>query len=206
MDTIKTALIVVLSIIIVLLTTCNSCNKKEDSGQPIIKTKSDTVYRIDTMITVIRNPVPYEVTKTEKKIEWKFDTLFIEGLPTDIDSLVQDYFATRKYDTTIKTDYGELQLKQTVSENKLLTDTIIPSFTIPTITHTITETKTEQKAILYLGVDGYANNKTLNGGGVSLMLKTKRSLAYELGTYWNEQTKINYRASIKIPLSLNLKK
>lgn len=208
---IKTTIIIALTIAVIILSTCNSCREssykrkiaKLEQGYKTgsVKLKSDTVFKTDTMRAIIDNPVPYEVTKTEKVIDWHFDTLRIENIPVDIDSLVQDYLATRKYDTTITTDYGEIQLKQVVTENKLTTDTIIPTLKIPTITNTITEVRIEKRGIVYLGFDAYGNKKEwINGAGFSVQYKSPNALAYEIALKL-DSTGVGGRASIKFPLS-----
>lgn len=209
---IKTALIILLAIAIVVLSTCNSCKLNsyvekiaELEAGALPSVKSDTVYHIDTVKTVVDNPIPYETVRTDYKIDWVFDTLYIEGVDTIyVDTLVGRHYATNKYSDTAKVEHGYIVSEETVSENKITQKSIKPFLTIPTITNTIT--RTEQKAILYFGIDAFANENGLNGGGLSLMFKSKKTLAYELGAYWNDQNKINYRAGLKFPLTLHLKK
>lgn len=207
---VKTTIIISLIIAIIVLSTCNSCKEtsyqkkiaklEQDCKAGSIVTKSDTVYMHDTMRAIIERPVPYEVTNgngfTITPIE--NDTIYLESYA----DTCNDYFTQRKYRDTTKTQYGNIITEETVSQNKLQSKTVRPFFSIPTITNTITETKIEQRAILYLGIDGYGDRYGLNGAGVSLFLKTKKSLGYEIGTYFNQHNSINFRGSIKIPLSL----
>jgi hypothetical protein len=211
---VKTTLIVALSIVIALLSTCHSCVVKKyekqiaelQKGSGSSTSKSDTVYKIDSVKTVILNPVPYETVRKEYKVDYKFDTLYIEGIDTVyVDTLVARHYAVNKYSDVTKLEHGYIISEETISQNKIVSKTIRPFITIPTITNTIT--KTEYKGVLYLGIDAYGNSREIiNGAGVSLLYKSPRALAYEVGAYWNSFNQTNYKAGIKFPLTLNLKK
>lgn len=205
---IKTTLIIALAIVIVVLSTCNSCKlnsyvKKiaelEAGAKPSVK--HDTFYHYDTVKTTVDNPIPYETVRTEYAIDWRFDTLYIEGVDTVyVDTLVGRYYATNKYSDTARVEHGYIVSEETVSRNKITSKTIKPFLTIPVITNTITQ-PLKQKGEFYLSIDAYGNkNRGLTGAGFSGMYNTPKSLAYELGAYFDSTSTINYKFSIKLPL------
>lgn len=210
---VKTILIIALALAVAILSTCNSCNEKRyqkklaqlENGTG---KSSDTVVitKIDSVKTVIDNPVPYEVVKTQYKIHLLFDTLYIEGVDTVyIDTLVGRHYAINKYSDTTKVEHGYIVSNETVSQNKITSKSIQPFLSIPTttITNTVTEKKRGQ---FFLSIDAYGNQKRgLTGAGFSGMWKSPNALAYEVGTYFDSTRLMNYKASIKFPITFKKK-
>lgn len=213
---VKTVLIIALAIAVAVLSTCNSCNekryqKKIEQLQAGTGKSSDTVVvtKIDSVKTIIDNPIPYETVKYIPKVNWKFDTLYIEyaGIidTVYIDTLVSRHYAVNKYSDTTKVEHGYIVSNETVSQNRITAKSIQPFLSIPTttITNTVAAKKRGQ---FFLSIDAYGNQQRgLTGAGFSGMYKSPNALAYEVGTYFDSTRLMNYKASIKFPITFKKK-
>ncbi len=208
----KTTIIIVLLLAVIVLSTCNGCLRKKldkakqgtTTTQQVIKS-TDTIVKFDTLRLIDHAPIPVQTESPRLAIKWKFDTLYIEGVDTIfVDTLAARYYATNFYRKDYKTQYGKITTFDTVNRNKSLGSGMVVRFEIPEVTNTSTVTKTEEKhkAALYVGLDAYGNKKDfLNGVGASLMYSSPRALNYEIGSYFTSQQTLNFRASIKFPLT-----
>jgi hypothetical protein len=163
--------ILVLIGIIMLQRSCLKC-------APCPSVKSDTVY-VKSRDTIIEHvPIPYEVIKEGKPILITVrDTEFVTQLEhVDTAAILSDYFASRNYSDTGITKYGNIVVRNTVTQNKLLNQSIITNFAVPEV-HSVTTLP--PKFQLFGGFAIGSNGFTL-AAGPDLMAKTKRDAIYGL--------------------------
>lgn len=117
---------------------------------------------------------------------WKHDTLEITNtvvreIPANVDTaaVLKDYFARLYYEDTLHTDYGYIIVKDTVTQNRIVTRKHIDLFKIPSVTTTIQKNPRNQ---VYAGIlaQGSKDN-LLSGAGIELLLKTKGDNMYGIG-------------------------
>lgn len=208
---VSTILLVLALIAICVLATCNGCLQgkidklKSNPTKETVKKTTDTVMKHDTTILFDHAPIPYQTETPRLAIQKVHDTLRIEGVDTIfVDTLAARYYATNYYRKDFKTQYGKVTTFDTVSRNKVIGSSTVPRFDIPEVTNTVTVTKTEvkHKAALYAGIDAYGSQKEfLSGAGLSLMYQSPRSLNWEIGSYFTSQQNLNFRISVKFPLT-----
>lgn len=215
MPDVRTTIIVCLSVALILLSTCKSCEvnryKKQiaklekDCGEAKSKTttfKSDTTHKKDTVRIAFDNPIPYKVEVPKFVTKLQFDTLYLEGIDTVyLDTLVGRHYSTNYYSNSFKTKYGNIKVMDTVSQNKLLGSSIQENLSIPIVTNTIT--KEVNRTQLYLGIDAYGSkNDPLSGAGVSALLKNKSGLGYKVGAFFNKDKQVFYNAGLYFLIKL----
>lgn len=168
----------------------------DDKVKNTTVTKIDTVYRIITKINTVYKP---GVTKYIPA-----DTVY-KSIPIDTTAVIKDYFAKIYYEDTIKLDsYGYILIKDTISQNRILTRSSITNIIVPTIDKTITNTiYPPLKNQVYFGFD-LMGNKTnpINYFGLALSLKTKKEGLYNIGAGLtsNEGTTLKFGIQWKIKL------
>lgn len=209
----KSALIILLTLVVIVLSTCKSCQnkswekkyaaleKKCGDQKPIIKT--DTVYIHEQATFVDHAPIPYKVDNANVKVKWKFDTLYIEGETVrdtvQVDTLANRFYTTNYYQKKFEHRYGTITSYDTVSKNNLLGSSLKIDLSLPIVTKTVE--KKVYKAALYFGIDGYGNKQGLNGAGASILYCSPHALGYEAAAYFNSQSALNFRVSLKFPLN-----
>jgi len=209
---VKTTIIAALLVAIIVLSTCNSCKQRTidklraESEQPILVPQNtvvrDTIPVHDTVARYVPKPIAYipnnyiDANSIDPIVILRIDTFYS---PVDTANILKDYFATRYYSDPIKTDYGTITINDSISQNRIKSRSAQLDLKIPETTIIRTQKK---KAALYFALDGYGNkNEIINGAGVGLMYQSPRTLNYEVGTYFTSQQNINFRASIKFPLT-----
>jgi len=145
--------------------------KVDGKKYEVIKQKIDTQY------------VRYNVKgRTDTLIE--DTTIYVEVPVIDTTAMrkyVEEYYAKKVFNDTIKLDYGKIYIQDTVSTNKIVSRLWNADLLMPTITDTKI-VKELPKNELYFGarVD-LQKNGTFVGIGPSLLLKTKRNRIYGVG-------------------------
>jgi hypothetical protein len=219
---IRTTLIVLLCIALAVLSTCHSCQVKKLEGKLAECEKDFTASKDDNPVLSTRiDSIPYKVevpVYTPKYISYipkgyvkKTSSLpDIEVVPLRSDTAGNDYFAPATefhdvslddvlvYPDTLKSQYGYVAITDTVTQNQIKSRSVSWNLLIPNTTTTITNTI--RKPMFYASIDGYGNKEGINGVGLGIMYSSPRALNYEAGFVLNEQTGVNYKAGIKIPL------
>lgn len=172
-DTYYSLIIAILIVIVLLMRSCGPSTNCPDGGKPIVVTKIDTVF------------VTKEIPKT---VYVPGVTVTIPGPTTykDIDTLaiLQDFYSKRIYEDTIKLDtFGYVLVKDTISQNKIISRETQGEYIFPTITKTTTITiPPKPKNQVYIGFDIMGSIKQpINYFGPSIMYKNKMDKVTEIG-------------------------
>lgn len=182
-------------------------------GSPACPPITETIKRDTTIVTIKDSsgwskPVPVAVTPGKvptrkpvlKPVEGSNvpDTIW---LPVDTSAILADYYAVRDYDTTYKFADGEVKVQNSVTENSLATQRVLPTFHRTEITETITQAE-KKRGQVYLGIEGYGGKQyPLYGAGASLMYKTKRDKVYEIGPVIFKDQAVMLKAGVKFLIS-----
>lgn len=207
---IKTALIILLSVAVIILSTCKSCKisslekeliecKSANHPEMLLVPDRSTVSQIPYRDTILKY-IPKLIATSYDPPVYLIDSIIRETkyLSVDTQAILRDYFVTRFYSDTIKGKYGNIAINDSVSQNKIISRTPIWNLSIPEKTTYVT--KYIRKGVLYAGIDAYSDiNGNINGAGASLMWQSSKALNYEFGAYYNNILQL--RASIKFPLT-----
>jgi hypothetical protein len=175
---IRNLIILVLIVVILLLRQCSGDGGEITPSEPTIITKVETKY--DTITKEVTKYVPKIVTRIKTEI----DTI---TLTQDIDtlSILEDYFAKYVYEDFQQLDSLNLTIKDTISQNKILSRKIFYDLIYPTTT--VTETKYINQREFYVGFGLNGTSKQFNYVGGSILLRTKKKQAFGLGIGLNDQ-------------------
>ena len=166
-------------VIIILSSRICSFDKNIEPGKTI--TVTETLISYDT----INNTIPKYIPKWKTKIE--IDTFYA---PIDTMKVLRDYYAKYLYVDTIKIDtIGYLVVKDSITENKILSRNIKTDILLPVTTITTTNTTYINKLEFYLGLKVQGRADQLNYIGGEFLLKTKQRQAYSLGVGLNNELK-----------------
>lgn len=164
----------------------------------------DTVTKTDSSAWV-EKPTPKKITPwkiTPGRIKTSDPVVDQDTLPFwiafDTTEIIEDYFSTKDYSQTYDFDYGSILVENSVSENSLQKQRVLPTWKLPVKTIE-TIYKDERRGQLFVGVDVYGNkNTTLNGLGGSIMYLHKKDIGIEVGSFVLKNQGIHYRAGLKI--------
>lgn len=175
---IRNLIILVLIIVILLLRQCSGDGGEITPSEPTIITKVETKY--DTITKEVTKYVPKIVTRIKTEI----DTI---TLTQDIDtlSILEDYFAKYVYEDFQQLDSLNLTIKDTISQNKILSRKIFYDLIYPTTT--VTETKYINQREFYVGFGLNGTSKQFNYVGGSILYRTRKKQAFGLGIGLNDQ-------------------
>ncbi len=175
----KNLIILVLIIVIIFLRQCSGTGGVDNTpSEPTIITKVETKY--DTITKEVTRYVPKIVTRIKTEIDTIRLTQKIDTL-----SILEDYFAKYVYEDFQQLDSLTLTIKDTISQNKILSRKIIYDLIYPTTT--VTETKYINKNEFYVGFGLNGTTKQFNYVGGSILLRTKKKQAFGLGIGLNDQ-------------------
>lgn len=175
----KNLIILVLIIVIIFLRQCSGTGGVDDTpSEPTIITKVETKY--DTITKEVTKYVHKIVTRIKTEIDTIRLTQKIDTL-----SILEDYFAKYVYEDFQQLDSLNLTIKDTISQNKILSRKIIYDLIYPTTT--VTETKYINKNEFYVGFGLNGTTKQFNYVGGSILLRTKKKQAFGLGIGLNDQ-------------------
>ena len=170
------AVIIILSIFLFKA----ECGKPPVKGEEI-KVNGKVYEYVDRVIDT--HYVRYNIKgRTDTLIE--DTTIYVEVPVMDTTAMrkyVEEYYAKKVFNDTIKLDYGKIYIQDTVSTNKIVSRLWNADLLMPTITDTKI-VKELPKNELYLGVRmDLEKSGTFVGIGPSLLLKTKRNRIYGVG-------------------------
>jgi hypothetical protein len=201
-------LIAGLILIVLLLATCTTCQRtkindlKKDCGKVITKVERDTIYKTDSFTSTSYIPQPYAVERTvTKEIQLPGKEVLVLA-PIDSAAILKDYLSSYYYKDRLQTEYGFIDVSDTISKNRTAGRSWKANFSIPVVKETITVQEKKRNSV-WVGLIAQGNNATyLQSGGVSLMLQNKRNTAFEVGALTDLSGNLNYQAGIKFKLSL----
>jgi hypothetical protein len=169
----QTLLIVVLVIIIILL---RNCKGKIVIPEPEIKIVKTTV--VDTFEVEVPRYIP----------KWRDRWLPSDTVFRDVDTaaILADYFTTYYYEDSLITDSVEIRIKDSVSENQIISRNLACKLLYPTTTivKTITEKINERE--FYIGPKVYSTMNQLQYVGVESVFRTRKRTALSIGVGVNE--------------------
>jgi hypothetical protein len=191
-------IIIVLVIIILLQRSCTG--SAISNSEPKISVKIDTVYKhiTDTVTKTVKlKSIVY--VKPDSPQYYPGET--IDTCKQRFQNLLKEHIAKKVYSDTLKLDsLGTITIIDTVWINKLYGKRkYIQNIKIPTVTKTITITKTEEpKRQLYIGGNLFGNQNSLQFITPGILYKDRKdriyqanvgvnfngSLTYGVGTYW----------------------
>ena len=183
-------IVVIILVVILLLQRCGG--EKSQPAQPSIV--RDTVWMVKDS-TVIVKPQPV------KTIEIPIDRWSTEYLPdTNYNNLLKQYLelaskhiAQNVYNDTIKIDStGWVNIKDTVSKNKLTTRSFEYSFKYPKITETITIPEKKVNQVYIGGMIGGNRQQIVNQINAGFLLKNKRDQIFGVNAGINTQGQVVY--------------
>lgn len=165
---------------ILFLQTCGT----RSCPEPQVKTVTvDTGYIIEQFKSTWQKPKPDTVIKrlylpSPELIYLEQDPQFVYQ-QIDTAAILQDYFARVYYRDTLQTQYGNLVVEDTISQNRIQARRWLTNFSIPTVTKTVTLSQPPRNQ-LYVGFSGLMGQYNI-GAEINLSLKTKRDQQYEVG-------------------------
>ena len=177
---IQTVIIFVLLIIIFFLRECQGNQSNSSLTEPDTIVKIETKY--DTIVNTIETYVPEYVTEVKWKTKTIHDTLILEvhdTIPVDTALVLEDYFKAYAYTDTIKKDSVTLTIKDTITQNKIVSRGIEYTLIYPTTT--ITKKSDFNKRELYVGLGLGGDKQQISYIGSELMLRNKKKQIYGIG-------------------------
>ena len=174
----KNLIIVVLIIVIIILRQCSG------NGGTIENTPTGpaTITKIETKYDTIPKDVVRYVPKIVTII--KTDTFPLTQI-IDTAVILEDYFAKYVYDDFQKLDSLNLTIRDTVSQNKIISRKISYDLIYPRTT--VTETKYINQNEFYFGFGLNGTTKQFNYVGGSILYRTKKKKVFGVGIGLNDQ-------------------
>ena len=150
----KNLIILVLIIVIIFLRQCSGTGGVDNTpSEPTIITNVETKY--DTITKEVTKYVPKIVTRIKTEIDTIRLTQKIDTL-----SILEDYFAKYVYEDFQQLDSLNLTIRDTISQNKILSRKIFYDLIYPTTT--VTETKYINQREFYVGFGLNGTSKQFN--------------------------------------------
>lgn len=191
---------VLLIIVLACLWFARSCSGTgSGNNNDTVSVKHDTQW-LKHSDSLVYQPVPYAVFYKDKIVfHDTLETTEFVNLKVDSARILAQYFATRKYDTTINVQYGKLNIKDTVTQNRITGRSLTLNQSVPVITNTIT-LKQPKRVIFYVGAEVMGNITNLPyATGIDLGLKFKNDYMFEIGGLLTK-TDPMYKISFKFPV------
>jgi hypothetical protein len=174
----KNLIILVLIIVIIFLRQCSGDGGEITPSEPTIITKVETKY--DTITKEVTKYVPKIVTRIKTEI----DTITLTQ-KIDTIAILEDYFAKYVYEDFQQLDSLNLTIRDTISQNKILSRKIFYDLIYPTTT--VTETKYINQREFYVGFGLNGTSKQFNYIGGSILYRTRKKQMFGLGIGLNDQ-------------------
>lgn len=170
--------------------------------------KRDTVYLKRADSSNWSKPEPVRITKgkvpssrpvvTQRPDGSGRDTVY---LPIDTAAILAGFYDFKDYDTTYSFKEGTIRVQNSVTQNSIQAQRVLPTFNIPQVTTTITKIE-KKRGQVYVGIDGYGGpTDPLYGAGATIMYKTKRDKVYEIGPVLFKDQPPMIRAGVKFLIS-----
>jgi hypothetical protein len=163
--------------------------KVEGKKYEVIKYIIDTQY-----ITNIK-------TKYIKGDSIRKDTTIYVSVPRYVDTsaILKDYYSINTYADTLKSDFGNITIKDTISKNKITGRSYSAVFKIPSVTTTqIVKQKFKPVAFVGLG-GGITPNRSINEITANLFIQTSKRRIFGVGAGLNNNKPV-YKFNILIKL------
>lgn len=195
-------LIIVLVIIIILQRSCTGTSIV--NGEPQVSVKTDTVYKhiTDTITKTVKvESIVY--VKPDGPQYYSGETL--DTCKQRFQNLLKEHIAKKVYKDTLKLDsIGTITIIDTVWINKLYGKrTYIQDIKVPTITKTVTITKTEEpKRQLYIGGNLFGDKTQLQLVTPGILYKTKKDHIYQVNLGVNFDGSITYGLGLYYKIKL----
>ena len=174
----KNLIILVLIIVIIFLRQCSGDGGEITPSEPTIITKVETKY--DTITKEVTKYVPKIITKIKTEI----DTIRLTQ-KIDTVAILEDYFAKYVYEDFQQLDSLNLTIRDTISQNKILSRKIFYDLIYPTTT--VTETKYINQREFYVGFGLNGTSKQFNYIGGSILYRTRKKQMFGIGLGLNDQ-------------------
>ena len=174
----KNLIILVLIIVIIFLRQCSGDGGEITPSEPTIITKVETKY--DTITKEVTKYVPKIVTKIKTEI----DTIRLTQ-KIDTVAILEDYFAKYVYEDFQQLDSLNLTIRDTISQNKILSRKIFYDLIYPTTT--VTETKYINQREFYVGFGLNGTSTQFNYIGGSILYRTRKKQMFGIGLGLNDQ-------------------
>lgn len=180
---------IIIGVLILVIIIMRSCQPgPEIIEKPVIVTKIDTVW--------VEKPIEKLVYVPVEKTLIKYLPGEIKYIDVDTSAILEDYFSKRIFEDKIQLDsFGYVLVRDTVSQNKIISRTTEGKYKFPTITTTTTITNPPiYKAKFFIGFD-IEGNKTqpISYFGPNVTLVTKRDKLYSIGAGYGPNEEINYK-------------
>tara|TARA_B100000497_G_scaffold9213_1_gene9959 strand:+ start:1449 stop:2045 length:597 start_codon:yes stop_codon:yes gene_type:complete len=174
----KNLIILVLIIVIIFLRQCSGDGGEITPSEPTIITKVETKY--DTITKEVTKYVPKIITKIKTEI----DTIRLTQ-KIDTVAILEDYFAKYVYEDFQQLDSLNLTIRDTISQNKILSRKIFYDLIYPTTT--VTETKYINQREFYVGFGLNGTSTQFNYIGGSILYRTRKKQMFGIGLGLNDQ-------------------
>lgn len=193
--------IATLLLIILVMRMCSSKPAPCPAGKLI---KSDTVWvgHLDSSGWI--RPIPTAIIPARVI----HDTLEITSTqwrdrPVDSLAILKDYFATRVYKDTAATEYGNIYLEDSISQNRIKARRWKTDLRMPTVTNTVQDPAPARLQVY--GGFSLSGNETslLYGFGPELLLKTKNDKVYGIGAQLTQGGEIYYSGKMYFKINLH---
>lgn len=168
----------------------------------------DTVYQKEIVKETSYVPKLDTVYYVRDKIRFKWDTLYEERLVldttrSDYDTYIDtcnysEFYSTKIYKDTIRSQYGFVAIKDTISQNRLMGRGTNSEFNIPVVTKTVTIRRNQ----LYAGAGMFGSEtEFLKGYEAGLLFKTKQDRILSLSYNQTFNGDHFYKAGVYFKLS-----
>jgi hypothetical protein len=184
---IRNLLIVVLIVIVIFMKSCGGGGVRTVTTPGIVRT--NTVMTYDTIIKEIPKYIPKLITKIVREID---SVIIIQ--PIDTSAILEDYFATYVYNDIQSFDSLNLEITDSVSQNKIVARTIKYDIIYPTLT--ITQTKFIKQHEFFVGLGMAGRTTQFNYLGAHALWKTKWKPAFGIGVGLDNEFKVILSAQI----------
>lgn len=195
-------IIIVLALIILLERSCTPTTIV--SSDPQVNVKIDTVYKHITD-TLIKTVAVKSFVYVQPEGAHYVPTNNIDTCKANFNRLLNEHIKKTVYQDTLKLDsLGTITIIDTVWINKLYGKRkYIQNIKIPTITKTVTVTKTEEpKRQLYIGANLFGDKKQLQLVSPGILYKTKKDHIYQINVGVNFDGSITYGAGMYYKIKL----
>lgn len=169
--------LIIIGVLILIIIFLRSCSPNPKLDCPEI---TKQVIKIDTVWTVRKSDtiyIPGPIKIIPGKIQYINNKI-------DTTEIINDFFSKIYYGDTIKLDtYGFIIVKDTITQNRILSRNLEFNYKFPTIEKTITNNITiPPRNQFYVGLEiGGSKSQPINYLGVNLLLKTKKDKLYNIG-------------------------
>lgn len=195
-------LIVVLTLLLLWKWNCGShCPEIQET------TRIDTVWKITADSSGWSKPAPVAVRPGNiptRVILMPQDGRIITDtvwMPVDTGAILADYYSFRDYDTSYLFTEGSIRVQNSVSQNAIQNQRVLPTFHIPEIIKTITQAE-KKKRKFYFGIDGYGGPAIpLFGAGASILYEDRKDRMYEVGPVIFKDQPLMWKAGAKFKIS-----